>query len=72
MILLVQSFTACKFFMMATSAFGLGRRSYSSQPRYLHRLCTARICLPYTIIIIITTIITTTTILLSDTVALIT
>ena len=58
-----SKFYCLKFFMTATSAFGLGRRSYSSQRRYLHRLCTARKCLPYMIIVIITTIITTTTIL---------
>ena len=40
-ILLVQSFTARMPFLTATSAFGLGRRRWSSpQQCYLHCLCT--------------------------------
>ena len=37
----MQSFTACKLFLTATSAFRLGRRHWSShQQCYLHHLCT--------------------------------
>jgi len=39
--LLVQSFTGCMPLLMTTSAFGLGRRRWSSpQQCYLHCLCT--------------------------------
>ena len=44
-ILSVLSFTACMQLLMATSAFGLGRRCWSS-PKQCHLHCLCTICLP--------------------------
>ena len=44
-ILLVQSFTALMPLLMASSAFGLGRRHWSSQQCYLHSLHTLSVVL---------------------------